>query len=43
MATATVGIGNVWLQIDPFLKCCVSLASLAYIILKIRQLYYVKK
>jgi hypothetical protein len=38
LASATVGIGNLMLEIDLILKCGVSLASLVYIILKIKQL-----
>ena len=37
-ASATVGIGNWWVDIDLVLKCCVSLATLVYIVIKIRQL-----
>ena len=36
---STVGIGNWWVtQIDLFLKISISLATLTYIVLKIRQL-----
>lgn len=38
LASATVGIGNWWVDIDLFLKCCVSLATLVYIVIKIQQL-----
>lgn len=39
LASATVGIGNWWLEdLDLILKCCVSLATLCYIIMRCYKL-----